>query len=301
MYGCGDSFQYFQCAKCGCLQIASIPSDLSKYYANNYYSYNKKPSSNRLKRFLQKLRDGYCVFGHGFVGWMLSRLYATDSFRFLAHLPIDRDSRILDVGCGCGRLLFSLQELGFRNLLGVDPFLPHDIEYPNGLVIRKQGLNEVGGIWDLIMFHHSFEHIPDGHAALRHVHTLLDSGGICIIRVPTVSSYAWEHYGVNWVQLDAPRHLWLHSIQSMEMMAKETNFALSVVVYDSGAMQFWGSEQYVKGIPLCDERSYAVDRKKSEFSRRQIRQFERRAAELNTIRRGDQVAFYLRKVQSPRC
>jgi len=38
-------------------------------------------------------------------------------------------------------------------------------------------------------------------------------GGWCVIRIPTVSSFAWEHYREQWVQLDAPRHFFLHKVR----------------------------------------------------------------------------------------
>jgi hypothetical protein len=37
-FGFGEEFTYFQCKKCGCLQIKNIPDNLSKYYPSNYYS-----------------------------------------------------------------------------------------------------------------------------------------------------------------------------------------------------------------------------------------------------------------------
>lgn len=299
MYGTGDVFRYFQCLECGCLQIEEIPSDMSKYYADGYYSYQKIRDPNGVKRLLMGLRDGYCVFQRGGLGRVLSWLYPTSAFEFLSHLPVRKDMRIVDVGCGAGKVLFALRELGFKNLLGVDPFLSEDIEYENGLVIRRQCIDEVTGTWDVIVFHHSFEHIADPHGTLRTVHRLLDPRGICVIRVPTVSCYAWEHYGVNWVQLDAPRHLYLHSTRSMELVSRKTGFALREVVYDSTSFQFWGSEQYVKGIPLRHELSYASHSAGSTFLRSQIREFERRAAEMNVARRGDQAIFYLHRAQNP--
>lgn len=298
MYGDGDVFRYFQCSGCGCLQIEEVPSDLSTYYRGDYYSYEKIRNPNGVKRRLIDLRDKYCVWGRGWPGHVLSWVYPTSVFQFLRHVPVRIDMGILDVGCGAGRTLFALRELGFENLLGVDPFLSGDIEYENGLTIRKQCIDEVTGTWDVIVFHHSFEHIADPHGTLRSVHRLLGPGGICVIRIPTVSSYAWEHYGVNWVQLDAPRHLYLHSVESMAVISRQTGFELHRWVCDSTAFQFWGSEQYLRGIPLRHDRSHAVNPQVSAFSRRQIRDFERRAAHLNAAGRGDQAVFYLHRAES---
>src|SRR5687767_9724261 len=37
--GLGEEFNYFKCARCGCLQIEDIPPDLSRFYPSYYYSY----------------------------------------------------------------------------------------------------------------------------------------------------------------------------------------------------------------------------------------------------------------------
>jgi predicted SAM-dependent methyltransferase len=145
------------------------------------------------------------------------------------------------------------------------------------------------------MFHHSFEHVADPGPTLDSVRKLLAPGGTCIIRVPTVSSYAWQHYGINWVQLDAPRHFYVHSVKSMKIVAERAEFEVSKLVYDSSAFQFWASEQYSQDIPLFDNRSYAVSRAGSVFSKEQIAAFEKRALELNRAEQGDQAVFYLRK------
>lgn len=40
-YGTKGEFEYFICDKCGCLQIADVPDNLSDYYNNeSYYSFN---------------------------------------------------------------------------------------------------------------------------------------------------------------------------------------------------------------------------------------------------------------------
>jgi hypothetical protein len=97
------------------------------------------------------------------------------------------------------------------------------------------------------------------------------------------------------VQLDAPRHFYVHSVESVKMLAERAGFELETVGYDSTAFQFWASEQYALDIPLYDTRSYLVSPKKSIFSKAQIATFEKRAIELNDAKLGDQAAFYLRK------
>lgn len=297
MFGLRDVFRYFQCSKCQCLQIEDIPQEMTKYYPDNYYSYSyPQISKNIIKKFLIKSRDNYVVFGKGLIGKILFSKFPRDDFRFLNSLTINKGTSILDVGCGAGALLYSLREIGMKKLLGIDPYNNENIEYGNGLLIQKKKIQEVNSNWDVVMFHHSFEHIPDPFETLQAVAERLTPDGYCIIRIPIVSSYAWEHYGVNWVQIDAPRHIFLHSLKSLNILANKCGLKLCDVVYDSTAFQFWGSEQYIKDIPLRDERSYSENPNASLFSESEISAFANDAIQLNASKEGDQAIFYFRKL-----
>ena len=118
-----------------------------------------------------------------------------------------------------------------------------------------------------------------------------------VVRIPVVSSYAWEKYGVAWVQLDAPRHFFLHSRKSMAQLAGAAGLRVERVVDDSSEFQFLGSELYVRDIPLTSESgARTLGASGSMFSPEEVQQFRRRAEELNAKGRGDQAAFYLRKM-----
>ncbi len=297
MFGFRDKFTYFQCSKCGCLQIADFPEDMSKYYPSNYYSFllpSLEGSKNPMKRFIKNLRNSYAIQKKGALGKLIYTFFPLESHQWASRVHLSKNITILDVGCGSGSLLHSYKEIGFRNLLGIDPYIKDDIEYKNGLKILKKSIHKLDGKWDLIMFHHSFEHIPDPTETLWSVSRLLNKKGICLIIVPTVSSYAWEHYRENWVQLDAPRHFFLHSIKSITLLAEKVNLNLEEIVYNSTDFQFWGSEQYLKNIPLKDPRSYGVDPSNSIFSNTEITVFKQKAKKLNLKNQGDACAFFLR-------
>ena len=295
MMGQLEEHEYFQCNHCHCLQITTIPDHLSDHYPSNYYSYVAPNSQGGAKQSLIRLRDQYAATGKNMMGKALQLLSPNAKLTTLRPLNLNENSRILDVGCGAGLLLHSLREVGFKHLLGLDPFNQDLIEYPNGLRIEKRDIFSETGQWDVIMFHHSFEHMPEQQATLKKVLELLAPHGTALLRVPTVTSYAWQHYGVNWVQLDAPRHLFLHSVESMKVLAEQCGFKLDKSVYDSNAFQFWGSEQYEQGIMLRDKNSWAENPEGSIFTAAQIKDFEKRAQELNSLNQGDQAAFYLRK------
>lgn len=296
MLGMRDEHRYFECKQCGCLQIVTIPPDLARYYPADYYSYSDAEKSvNPLKKALIRMRDTWAATRHCQIGRLLHFASPNDKLTSLRPLNLTKSMRVLDVGCGAGHLLLSLYEAGFTQVLGIDPFNREDIAYRNGLRIEKRDIFSETAQWDVVMFHHSFEHLVEQQATLQQAYDILKPGGVVLLRVPTVSSFAWQHYGVHWVQLDAPRHLYLHSLQSIQTLAKQTGFTLEQTLYDSNAFQFWGSEQYEQNIPLQDPRSYAVAPQNAPFDAQRIRDFATRANELNAAQQGDQAAFYLRK------
>lgn len=201
----------------------------------------------------------------------------------------------MDIGCGSGSLLLALRRSGFKNLTGLDPYIKSDIVFNNGVRVFKKEISNMEDKYDLIMLHHSFEHMPEPLQVFRNISRLLNKNGYVLIRTPVTSSYAWRHYGVNWVQIDAPRHLFLYSLKSIEILSSAVNLKIKEVIFDSTEFQFWGSEQYVKDIPLQDERSCGVNPQRSIFSDEEIKSFKIKAAKLNEEKLGDQICIYLTK------
>ncbi len=73
------------------------------------------------------------------------------------------------------------------------------------------------------------------------------------------------------------------------------NLKIKEITYDSTEFQFWGSEQYVKDIPLRSERSYCINPHRSFFSDEKIKSFKLKALKLNEEKLGDQICVYLSK------
>lgn len=297
MFGTRKPFDYNQCSGCGTLKIAKIPEALGDFYPTTYYAHNpaavEQPS---FRKELMAIRDRFCLTGKGFLGWFFNLFDPEPTLQLVANEGrISVETRILDVGCGAGGLLHRFKKAGFKKVMGIDPFLASDVTYKNGLEVKKQSLDDVSGTWDVITLHHVFEHLPDPEHALKRIEQLLEKNGVCIIRIPVADSVAFETYRENWVQLDAPRHLYLHTRKSMELLSQKAGLKLENVIHDSRCIQFWGSEQYQRDIPLYDERSLAVSAKKCPFSFFQRWKWKREAEALNRAGRGDAAAFILRK------
>lgn len=300
MFGWGDEFDYFQCRQCGCLQIEKTPADLARFYPPYYYSYGLQPvPQHGWKARLAGLRDRAAATGRGWLGGRLARKWPpAPEVACLAQIPLDLEARVLDVGCGRGQLLSVLHRAGFRRLLGVDPFLPKDVEVLPGLRVLKQRLEDVAGPFDCLMLHHVFEHAENGRGLLTACRERLAPGGTILLRIPVVDCAAWERYGEFWVGLDAPRHLILHSRTSLALLAGQAGLRCVRSWCDSGAIQFSASELYRKGVPLFDPQGRPTPME-PHLSPEQLRQFEHQARELNAAGRGDQIVALLQVAAPP--
>ncbi len=291
-----EVFHYFQCVKCGCLQIEQVPDNLGDYYPSDYFAY--KLSRRLIKGGLRTWIDTRRVRSWLSDNTLLARLAdrvakPLDYLAWAIAAGVDQQSPVLDVGCGRGKLLLRMSIGGFSHLTGVDPFLDKSTEYPNGVRIHKQELVDFADMtetrFQLIMFHHSYEHMLDPHQVMKAAKQLLATDGLLLIRIPVAECWAWQHYRENWWQADAPRHLFLHTQKSMAILAAEAGLKIENINYDATASQFIISELYARDIPLTESGKI-----KTLFSRNEIMEFRRRTEDLNRASRGEQAVFYLR-------
>lgn len=293
MFGTRESFDYLECAGCGSLQIASAPADLGRHYPNGYYSFDTV--EHRAESPLRALtrRAQYRLLHFRFVSRMLGRLRPNSRLVRSLRYSLKPGDRILDVGCGSGWALDDWARFGFPRPVGVDPFISRDLSYSSGAHVRKATIAEMTGAFDVVMFNHSLEHVLDPFESLGHAARLLAEGGRCIVRLPTSSSEAFARYRENWVQLDPPRHLFVPSREGMRIIGEKTGLELVRTEDDSESFQFWGSEQYVRDVPLNG--ASGIEPAEGLFSDRQLDDWEGEAQSLNRIGRGDQAIFTFEK------
>lgn len=281
MFGSKEPFAYFECHNCGCVQIVDIPTDLGRHYPANYYSFDQTsapiaPTPERIATMQAFLETG--KGDREFRKW-----------QWLPKLGITLDSNILDAGCGSGALLLALHSYGFRNVHGVDPYIEKTLTHANGVNVEKAELASLSGPYDVIMLHHAFEHLPDQHALLAELKRLLAPKGTLLLRIPIASSYAWETFCTDWVQLDPPRHLYLHTVKSLTALAQQHEMKVEEIMYDSTAFQFTGSHLYQRGIALVDEKKH-----RPPLYRLRRLYYSLLARRLNKQGRGDQACFLLK-------
>lgn len=293
MFGTREPFGYRECAGCGSLQIVRVPDDLARHYGAGYYAHAVPKS--RLMHYVRGRRAAHVLGKRSWLGRVLAWRYGVPAdLRATAAAAPGLATSVLDVGCGSGALLRDLHAAGLARVAGVDPFAPQTTRHTGGVTVWKHTLAEHDGGYDLILMHHSLEHMAHPLAALREARRLLSPGGQLLVRVPIAGSHAWRTYGTHWVQLDAPRHLFVPSAGGFRALARAAGLELVRVAYDSDAFQFWGSELYRRDLSLTDARGRRRDSSAAGYSAAEAAELVERARRLNIEGDGDQACFYLR-------
>lgn len=252
MYGTREEFDYFVCSSCNCMQIAKVPEDLGKYYSSHYYSLSER----EIPKFEGKA---------------------------------DVENKVLDVGCGSGAWLLEWAGRGCGNLYGCDPFIEEDIRYGDRVYIKKCDISGMEGKFDFIRFGDSFEHIANPLETLECVKEILCRDGRCEIHIPVFPNAAWDTFGTCWYQLDAPRHIFLHSEESMRYLCERCGLRIEEVIYNSNEFQFIYSYLYMEGMHLTKIQKLAST--VFSWKERAVKDFRESSKECNRQRYGDHAVF----------
>ncbi|MBY0427098.1 MAG: class I SAM-dependent methyltransferase, partial [Cytophagales bacterium] len=214
-YGRREEFEYLECTHCGLLYLHNPPERISDYYPENYHChriglFQKLTPKSLLANYRNRK---FVIHQPDRLSQYLEKKSPTPSLlRLFSKTQPSLESKILDVGCGSGDFLFQLEQVGFKDLSGMDPFLPEDIfKIKSKVNFYKKSLADTRGRYDIITLNHVFEHMDNPEGVLKQLKSLLKAKGRIMIRIPVTGGYAWEEFRENWYQIDAPRHLYLYS------------------------------------------------------------------------------------------
>jgi SAM-dependent methyltransferase len=119
-------------------------------------------------------------------------------FKIIGQSVLSPDGAILDVGCGYGRYLKRLRELGYENVVGVD--INESIVRSNRnsklTCYTPREFDDVDGVFDVMIMSHVLEHMaPD--QLLVFIDDYLDRlkpAGILIIMTPVLTSSFFQDF-----------------------------------------------------------------------------------------------------------
>ena len=215
--------------KCGIAWLDPMPAeeDIAMAYAT-YYTHgggaarlDEKPAA-RTARWLLKQADSVLKRATG-----LHRERLRIDRMFLDGRPA---GKLLEVGCGDGRRLARLRNLGWE-VTGqeVDSRAAELARASNQLTVRVgplEGIFEESS-FDAVIMNHVIEHVHDPVKFLSHCRGFLKTGGVLVVTTPNIESLAHAHFGADCMHLDPPRHLHLFSRRALAETSKRAGFARS--------------------------------------------------------------------------
>lgn len=305
LFGMREKFPYLRCQSCGVLRIEAIPADLRRYYPPEYFAGSSsvsEPAPAGLARRADRSRMEATLFGSArWSARILARWAPKAPPELRREAPLIQRARlrsfddpILDVGSGqIPSSLLHLRRLGFRNLTGIDPFLATGSIYP-GITLAQSSIHEVAGAYRLITMHHSFEHVPDPRETLMAAERLLLPGGAILIRTPVMGTWFWETYGPDWWELDAPRHLYVHTVASIGLLAAGAGLVNTEVVWDSTFLEIVASEQIRRDVAWREPGSWFTAAP-AGLDDATVQSYREQVIRLNAEGRAGRAGFYLRR------
>jgi len=114
-------------------------------------------------------------------------------------VPLPRDARLLEIGCGTGHNLPMLGEFGQVDALEIDPIARGMAEKRLGRTVLSSPLPAIEGVpddtYDMVAALDVIEHIPDDAAALEGIARVLKPGGKLLMTVPA-HQWMWSAHDV---------------------------------------------------------------------------------------------------------
>lgn len=231
-------FAIVECSAC-CLGLTDPqldPAELGPYYADSYYEEFYEHSGVRAG-LLSRLRGA------------LRRRGSEGRFRRPPYrLDGARPGKVLDVGCGAGELLAQYAAAGWEPY-GIDPGeAATKAAAARGATVHTGTLEDrpwPEDEFELVVFSHSLEHIPDPVGAVQEAGRMLAPGGTLAIDVPNWASWQRRLFRGHWSMLDVPRHLQHFSPRALQRLAGRTGLEATALGTNSNAIASTYSLHYL--------------------------------------------------------
>jgi SAM-dependent methyltransferase len=235
------------------LDPAPLPGDLALAYESYHTHARPMAGPLALRTFLRWVKEGHYAtrFGYAVRGVAMKRLLAL-ALRARPHvaerldhlilrLPPCPGGRVLDIGCGEGRTLEQLRDLGWQ-VEGVD-FDPRAVRsaVARGVPARLGTLADQhypDGGFDAVVNSHILEHVPDPVAFLSECRRVLRPGGRLVLLTPNAKSLGHARFGADWRGLEPPRHLQVFTPDSLRRAAETAGLRVDALDTTAGGAAF---------------------------------------------------------------
>lgn len=207
-------FQLVKCANCGLVYMnpRPTPDELSSLYPDEYDQYTVAVSD-------EPSRWTY-----------FDRRYGLRK-RCRSILRHKRQGRLLDIGCATGDFLDEMRHYPGWEVHGIE-LSKYASEYARSrlqLTVKTGTLDTVDypeHSFDVITLWNVLEHLPDPLDTFKKVHRLLKTGGLLVFNTPNLDSLDARIFGPYWIGYELPRHLFIFSRYTLNLLVKKSGFSI---------------------------------------------------------------------------
>ena len=234
-------FNIKQCQSCGLLWLDPRPEDedIPLCYPEGYF---RAIDGGAAKQYLER-HESLVISGHAkdntaffpCLGEVFRRFASVRSWatyaegRAVPRYKSDQDGLVIDVGCGTGNYLKTMQDLGWK-VTGIEPSpIAAAIARNKGVhvfcgTLDRAGLADASA--ELVLLSHVIEHVADPGAVIKECFRILKHSGKLIVRTPNSRSYGHTVFKSDYYHLDPPRHLFLFCEKNLSMIFKANGFKI---------------------------------------------------------------------------
>lgn len=240
LLGGDERFDYCHCASCGTYFLHPMPdaAGVARFYPDNYVPEDDLNQINEiapLKKAVLKRRHGYAHLRTGLLWDVLASL--PGPWRKERAFDFVPGGRLLDVGCGNGRYLRSMKNLGWETA-GVE-FNQNSVEFcrASGLAVHHGDLVSAAfpaAAFDVITVRHVIEHIPTPQVFMAELARILKPGGTLVVETPNFSALGWLLFNTNWSASCIPQHVVFFSPDNLALLARQHGLQPRRCVLETG-------------------------------------------------------------------
>jgi SAM-dependent methyltransferase len=225
-----------RCIECSVGSVRPVPSatEIAEFYRlDSYYTHG----SNHIADVPLSVADRILIK----LAWQFDNSRQFDTSR-VSELLLP-GSKVIDLGCGDGRLIAELQHAGFE-VLGVEPDRSAQaLGATKGVEILPGTAEDlpaslVPGSFDLVVMSHSLEHCRDPGRAVRNAAALLKPGGGLYCEVPNCAAMHFRTFTVTSTMFDAPRHLQFFEPGNLQALLEGRGFTIKRRFFSGYTRQF---------------------------------------------------------------
>jgi len=229
LFGSPGLWDFRQCGnpQCRFVWLDPMPTkrQLEEAYAN-YYTHSKIGTMNR-RQLVRAYIMRTILRAYTFLlsGTSIARSIHESNRLYLGDV---KPGRLLEVGCGDGRTMTKMKDLGWQvEGQEVDLNATRVVAEKTGLPVHcgeLECLKIPDKTYDAIVMVHVIEHVPDPISLLKECYRLLKPGGTLVAITPNMESLGHREFGKSWRDLDAPRHLQVFSPITLSRVAEVASF-----------------------------------------------------------------------------